>query len=60
MAVSGPRNVSILLFMNRKRHRIYDMQVEEEEDEEDETFNSSGFSGSTEQTQHFIDHSNKY
>jgi len=51
-AVSGPRKVSVLLFTNRKRQRIYDMEVEEEEDE-DETFNSSGLSGSTEQTSHY-------
>jgi len=39
-SVSGTRNVSVMLFLNRKRLRIYDMEVEEEEDEE--MFNSSG------------------
>eukprot|EP00088_Acartia_fossae_P005713 TRINITY_DN12579_c0_g1_i1.p1 TRINITY_DN12579_c0_g1~~TRINITY_DN12579_c0_g1_i1.p1 ORF type:complete len:326 (+),score=63.13 TRINITY_DN12579_c0_g1_i1:1-978(+) len=51
-AVSGPRKVSVLLFTNRKRQRIYDMEVEEEEDE-DEAFNSSVLSGSTEQTSQY-------
>jgi len=41
-AVSGPRKVSVFLFKNKKRIRIYDMEVEEEED--DETLESSGFS----------------
>jgi len=40
-AVSGTRNLSVLLFRNQKRVRIYDMEVEEEEDDE-EMFNSSG------------------
>jgi len=39
-SVSGTRNVSVMLFVSRKRLRIYDMEVEEEEDEE--MFNSSG------------------
>jgi len=51
-AVSGPRKVSVLVFMSRKRQRIYDMEVEEDEDE-DETFQSEGFSGSTEQTSQY-------
>ena len=37
VAVSGPRKVAAFLFENKKRIRIYDMEVEEEdEDEEDE------------------------
>lgn len=44
-AVSGPRKVSVFLFKNKKRIRIYDMEVEEEED--DETLESSGFSTGT-------------
>ena len=41
-AVSGPRKISVFLFKNKKRIRIYDMEVEEEE--EDDTLQSSGFS----------------
>jgi len=44
LAVSGPRKVSVFLFRNKKRLRIYDMEGEEEE--EDETLESSGFSAS--------------
>ena len=35
--------------ISRKRQRIYDMDVEEDEDEED-TFHSSGLTGSTDMT----------
>jgi len=48
LAVSGPRKVSVFLFRNKKRLRIYDMEGEEEE--EDETLESSGFSASGEFT----------
>eukprot|EP00092_Neocalanus_flemingeri_P035465 GFUD01038592.1.p1 GENE.GFUD01038592.1~~GFUD01038592.1.p1 ORF type:complete len:535 (+),score=216.07 GFUD01038592.1:3-1607(+) len=48
LAVSGPRKVSVFLFRNKKRLRIYDMEGEEEE--EDETLESSGFSVSGEFT----------
>jgi len=48
IAVSGPRKVSVFLFRNKKRLRIYDMEGEEEE--EDETLESSGFSASGEFT----------
>ena len=41
----GYRNVSAILFKNKKRVRIYDMEGEEEDDEED-NFNSSGLSSS--------------
>jgi len=44
LAVSGQRGVSVCLFKNLKRLRIYDMEGEEEE--EDETLESSGFSSS--------------
>ena len=41
----GYRNVSAILFKNKKRVRIYDMEGEEEEDEE-EYLGSSGLSSS--------------
>ena len=44
LAVSGPRKVSVFLFKNKKRIRIYDMEGEEEEEED--TLESSGFSAS--------------
>lgn len=43
-AVSGPRKVVAFLFKNRKRIRIYDMEIEEEDDEENDTMGNSGFS----------------
>jgi hypothetical protein len=42
-AVSGPRKVSALLFRNRRRIRIYDMEVEDDE-EEDDTLGTSAVS----------------
>lgn len=48
LAVSGPKNVSVFLFRNKKRLRIYDMEGEEEE--EDETLESSAFAASWEFT----------
>merc|ERR1712062_317504 len=43
-AVSGQRGVSVCLFKNKKRLRIYDMEGEDED--EDELLESSGFSAS--------------
>ena len=43
-AVSGQRGVSVCLFKNKKRLRIYDMEGEDED--EDEILESSGFSAS--------------
>ena len=42
LAVSGPRKVSVFLFKNTRRLRIYDMEGEEEDEEE--TLESSGLS----------------
>ena len=44
LAVSGQRGVSVCLFKNKKRLRIYDMEGEDED--EDEILESSGFSAS--------------
>ena len=57
-AVSGPRKVAAFLFENKKRVRIYDMEVEEasddDEDEENEIMGgqSSGLSSSELNTSH--------
>ena len=57
-AVSGPRKVAALLFENKKRIRIYDMEVEEASDDDDDENNemmggqSSGFSSSELNTSH--------
>jgi len=48
LAVSGPKKVSVFLFKNRKKIRIYDMEGEEEEEED--TLESSGFSTSMDVT----------
>ena len=45
-AVSGPRKVVAFLFKNRKRIRIYDMEIEEEDDDENDTLGNSGLSSS--------------
>ena len=41
-AISGPRKVAALLFRNRRRIRIYDMEVEDDDDDEDDTLGTSG------------------
>ena len=56
-AVSGPRKVAAFLFENKKRVRIYDMEVEEASDDEDEENEimggkSSGLSSSELNTSH--------
>ena len=54
-AVSGPRKVAAFLFENKKRVRIYDMEVEasDDEDEENEILGqSSGLSSSELNTSH--------
>ena len=57
-AVSGPRKVAAFLFENKKRIRIYDMEVEEASDDEDDEENeimggqSSGLSSSELNTSH--------
>ena len=42
-AISGPRKVAALLFRNRRRIRIYDMEVEDD-DEDDDTLGTSAVS----------------
>ena len=57
-AVSGPRKVAAFLFENKKRIRIYDMEVEEEDDDDEDEENeimggqSSGLSSSELNTSH--------
>ena len=56
-AVSGPRKVAAFLFENKKRVRIYDMEVEDASDDEDEENEimggqSSGLSSSELNTSH--------
>ena len=43
-SVSGPRKLAAFLFKNKKRVRIYDMEIEEEDDDEGDTLGNSGFS----------------
>ena len=38
------RKVAAFLFKNRKRIRIYDMEIEEEDDDEGDTLGNSGLS----------------
>ena len=45
-AVSGPRKVVAFLFKNRKKVRIYDMEIEEEDDDETDIIGNSGVSSS--------------
>ena len=44
-AISGPRKVAALLFRNRRRIRIYDMEVEDDDDDDDEDDDTLGTSG---------------
>ncbi len=45
MSLSGPRKVAALLFKNKKRVRIYDMEVEEDDDDDNEDTDLTGPSG---------------
>ena len=40
-AISRPRKLAALLFPNRRRIRIYDMEVEDDDDDEDDTLGTS-------------------
>ena len=48
MAVSGQRKVSSVLYQNRKRVKIFDMEVEDDDDDDDDdeydTLGTSGLS----------------